>query len=103
VSTFGFPLNKNESTSLVVRVQFVDGTRSEHPLINGKHIANYQERIDVPESKFALDASGKQVRYLRVPIDSSKEVKSIELAKGDDFSTPLVFAVTVESAGSESH
>lgn len=103
VSTFGFPLNKNESTSLVVRVQFVDGTKSEHPLINGKHIANYQERIDVPESKFALDASGKQVRYLRVPIDSSKEVKSIELAKGDDFSTPLVFAVTVESAGAESH
>lgn len=103
VSTFGFPLNKNETTSLVVRVQFVDGTKSEHPLINGKHIANFQERVDVPESKFAFDASGKQIRYLRVPIDASKEVKTIELAKGDDFSTPLIFAMTVEAAGAESH
>lgn len=103
VSSFGFPINKNESTSLVVRVHFLDGTKIEHPLINGKHIANYQERTDVPESKFAVDAGGKQVRYLRVPVDSSKEVKSIELAKGDDFSTPLVFAVTVEAATAESH
>ena len=103
VAAFGFPINKNESTALVVRAHFVDGSQSEFALINGKHIANYQQRVDVPDSKFAIDAGGKQIRYIKIPIDASKELKSIELTKGEDFSMPLVFAITVESAGDESH
>ncbi|WP_146679789.1 PVC-type heme-binding CxxCH protein [Pirellula sp. SH-Sr6A] len=103
IASFGYPINKNESTSMVVRAHYVDGSKSEFELINGKQIANYQERVDVPDSKFALDANGKQIRYLKIPLTASKELKSIELAKGDDFSTPLVFAITVESANADSH
>ena len=98
VAAFGFPMNRDETTSLIVRCQYEDGTTVDHELINGKHTANYQEKTDVPESKFAIDASGKQIRYLKIPIDGAKPLKSIDLVKGDNRSTPLVFAVTVESA-----
>jgi GH35 family endo-1,4-beta-xylanase len=70
----------------------------DHELLNGKHIVSYEEGNDVPESKLAVKANGKQIRYLKLPCDASKELTSIELVKGDDFSMPLVFALTVESA-----
>ncbi len=98
VAAFGYPLNRDESSSLIVRCQYEDGASVDHALINGQHVANYQEKVDVPESKFAIDANGKQIRYLKIPIDASKPLKSIDFVKGEDASTPLVFAVTVESA-----
>ncbi len=101
VAVFGYPMNRDESSSLVVQCNYEDGTAVDHALINGKHIANYQEKIEVPESKFAMDANGKQIRYLKVPVDGTRPLKSIDFIKGDDFSTPLVFAVTVESAAEE--
>ena len=97
VAAFGFPLNRDETASLIVRCQYEDGTSVDHELINGQHIANYQEKIDVPGSKFAIDANGKQIRYLKIPVDATKPLKSLELVKGDNRSTPLVFAITVES------
>jgi hypothetical protein len=54
---------------------------------------------DVPESALAIEANGKQVRYLKIPADADKELTKIEFLKGGDFSIPLVFAVTVEFAG----
>ena len=98
VTAFGFPMNRDETSSLIVRCQYEDGTSVDHELINGKHTANYQEKTDVPESKFAIDANGKQIRYLKIAIDGSKPLKGIDFVKGDNRSTPLVFAVTVESA-----
>ena len=92
-----FPRVRNESTSMVVRCSYADGTSKDHELINGKHIVTYQEGNDVPESKVAIKADGKQIRYLKVPCDESKELTQIELVKGDDFSIPLIFALTVES------
>ncbi|TWU03006.1 PVC-type heme-binding CxxCH protein [Stieleria varia] len=100
VASFGFPINRDESSSLIVRCHYADGSSVDHALINGKHIANYQERVDVPDSKFAIDAGGKQVRYLKIPVDASKPLKEIELVKGENRSIPVVFAVTVESASS---
>ncbi len=99
VAAFGFPMNRDETASLIVRCQYEDGTSVDHELINGKHTANYQEKTEVPESKFAIDANGKQIRYLKISIDATKPLKSIELVKGENRSTPLVFAITVESAG----
>jgi len=93
-----YPRFRNESTSMIVRCTYADGTTQDHELINGKHIVTYQEGNDVPESKVAVTANGKQIRYLKVPCDASKELTTIELVKGDDFSMPLVFALTVESA-----
>ncbi len=69
--------------------------------MNGQHLATYRERVDVPDSKFAINAEGKQIRYIRLPIESKKPLKSIEFVKGGDPSIPLVFAVTVESDAAE--
>ena len=93
-----YPRFENASTSMIVRRHYADGTTSDHPLINGKHIVSYEADNDVPESKLAIEAKGKQIRYLKIPADGSKELKRIEFIKGDDFSIPLVFAVTIESS-----
>ncbi len=68
-------------------------------MVTGKQLATYRERVDVPDSKFAIDANGKQIRYLKIPVSSNKALKNIEFIKGEDFSIPLIFAVTVESSG----
>lgn len=98
-----YPRFRNSSTSMIVRCSYADGTSSDFELINGKHIVTYQEENDVPDSKLAINANGKQIRYLKIPCDGSKELQSIDLIKGDDFSLPLVFALTVESADGDSH
>jgi hypothetical protein len=98
-----YPRLRNPSTSMIVRCSYADGTSQDHELVNGKHIVTYQEENDVPDSKLAIKANGKQIRYLKIPCDGSKELQRIDLIKGDDFSLPLVFALTVESADGDSH
>ena len=101
-AAFG-PPNTNPSASLIVRCHYEDGSHEEHELVNGKHLATYREKVDVPESKFALDANGKQIRYLKIAVTKTTPMKSIEFVKGPDFSFPLIFAVTVESADKGDH
>ena len=103
LSNFGPPNNENQSASLVVRCHFEDGTTEEHSLINGKHIASYREKVDASDSKEALDANGKHIRYVKLEVESDKPLKTIEFAKGGDLSIPLVFAITVESAKADDH
>ncbi len=102
LANFG-PPNRNAGASLIVRCNFEDGSREDHELVNGKHLATYRERVDVPESKFALDANGKQIRYLKIQLANDKPLKNIEFVKGDDFSLPLIFAVTVEATDNAAH
>ncbi len=99
VAWAAFPRFKDETTSMIVRRHYADGTTSDFELVNGKHIVTYQAGEDVPESKKAIEAGGKQIRYLKIPADAEKTLTKIELLKGGDFSLPLVFAVTVEFAG----
>ncbi|MDX1929726.1 MAG: c-type cytochrome [Pirellulaceae bacterium] len=102
VAAFG-PPNTNGIASLIVRCHFEDGTKEDHELVNGKQLATYREKVDVPESKFAIDANGKQIRYLKLALTNKKPLKSIEFVKGEDFSFPLVFAITVESSTADGH
>ena len=102
VASFG-PPNTNAAASVIVRCKFEDGSKEDHELVNGKHLATYREKVDVAESKFAMDVNGKQIRYLKIPITNKKPLKSIYFVKGEDFSIPLIFAVTVESAENGAH
>lgn len=102
VASFG-PPNSNPRPTVVVRCKFEDGSEEDHELINGKHLTTYREKVDVAESKFALDANGKFIRYVKLPLGSKKPLKSIEFVKVQDFSIPLIFAVTVESADAGAH
>lgn len=106
VASFGPPGSgpaSNPPASLIVRCSYEDGTSEPIELYVGKHLATYRERIDVPESKFAIDAQGKQVRYLKLKVPGNKPLKSLDFIKGEDFSWPLVFAVTVESSEGDAH
>jgi putative membrane-bound dehydrogenase-like protein len=105
LATFGPPnaISNAPVASVVVRCNFEDGTKEEHELLNGKHLATYREKVDVPESKFALDANGKQIRYVKVQLTSDKALKNIEFVKGADMSFPLIFAATVETTKTGDH
>src|SRR5262245_12739 len=97
VSGWGHPGGTHGSVSMIVRLHYADGKTEDHPLTNGEHFADYIRRIDVPQSKLALDLRGKQLRYLSVPVDRSEPLTKIELVKGEDRSAPIVMAVTVET------
>ncbi|MBI1249243.1 c-type cytochrome [bacterium] len=98
VAGWASPYGQKGSTSMIVRLKYEDGTTEDHPLKNGIHIADYIRRVDVPESKFAFDLQGRQVRYLTVRPEKQEPLQSIELVKGDDDTAPVVMAVTVEGA-----
>jgi len=82
--------------SMIVRLHYADGTSEEHELVNGVHIADYIRRVDVPNSEFAFDLRGQQVRYVAVTPKRSDKINTIELVKGPDQSAPIVMAVTIE-------
>ena len=96
VSGWGFPASGKGSTSMIVKFHFADGQTEEHKLINGEHFADYIRRIDVPDSEFAFNLRGQQIRYLVVETKRKEPVKEVELLKGDDASAPIVMAVTAE-------
>jgi putative heme-binding domain-containing protein len=96
VSGWGYPLGEKGSLSLIVRVHYADGTREDHELRNGEHVADYIRRVDVPGSQFAFDLHGRQLRYLAIEPRRSDSIERIELVKGNDATAPVVMAVTVE-------
>jgi uncharacterized protein len=87
-------------TAMIVRLHYSDGQVEDHPLEVGKHIADYIQRSDVPESTFAIASEdGGQVRYLAISPKRPNVIDSIELVKPDHDSAPLVLAITVEQHG----
>ncbi|MGN6547666.1 MAG: c-type cytochrome, partial [Aureliella sp.] len=96
VSGWGFPASREGSVSLIVRFHFADGKTEDQPLLNGQHFADYIRRIDVPQSQFAFNLRGQQIRYLTVAPDRKALVQEIELIKGSDNSAPIIMAITAE-------
>jgi putative membrane-bound dehydrogenase-like protein len=97
VSGWGHPGGRVGDVSMIVRLHYADGQTEEHELKNGIHLADYIRRVDVPESKFALDIRGRQMRLVTVKPKRAEPIKEIELVKGSDRTAPLVIAVTAES------
>jgi hypothetical protein len=96
VAGWGFPAGAKGSTSMIVRLIYADGQKEEHPLVNGEHIADYIRRIDVPQSEFAFDLGGPQIRYLRIQPKRPEPLTAIEFIKDNDSTAPVVMAVTAE-------
>ena len=96
VAGWGYPLGQRGDVSLIVRLRYADGEVEEHPLLNGVHIADYIRRVDVPESQFAFDLGGKQLRYLSLQPRRTEPLSKIEFIKGPDATSPVVMAVTIE-------
>jgi hypothetical protein len=96
VAGWGFPATAKGSTAMIVRLVYADGQKEEHPLINGEHIADYIRRVDVPQSEFAVDLAGRQLRSLRIQPKRTEPLAAIEFIKGNDGTAPIVMAVTAE-------
>jgi len=96
VAGWGFPASPKGSTSMIVRLVYADGAKEDHRLVNGEHVADYIRRVDVPESEFAFDVGGRQLRYLRIQPGRTAPLARVEFVKGDDDTAPLVVAVTAE-------
>jgi putative heme-binding domain-containing protein len=96
IAGWGFPAIGKGSTSMIVRLKYDDGLTEDHNLVNGEHSADYISRNDVPQSEFAFDLDGRQLRYLRIQPARPSPIVSIDLVKGDDASAPIVMAITAE-------
>ncbi|EKJ98964.1 secreted glycosyl hydrolase [Rhodopirellula baltica SH28] len=97
VSGWGFPFGSEGSHTATIRLKYADGQVEDHKLLNGVHFADYIRRVDVSESEFAFDVRGQQVRYLKLTPKRQEPLETIELIKGDDSSSPIFVAITVES------
>ena len=101
VSGWGYPATPGDSVSLIVRLHYADGQTEDHALRNGVHFADYIRRVDVPESEYAFALRGQQLRRLAIHPLRSEPIDNIEFIKGDDPTAPMIFAVTVDRASSE--
>lgn len=99
VAGWAYPLGKNNELVMTIRLKYADGQTEDHHLLNGIHIADYVQRIDVPKSQHAYSPGGKQVRYLAVMPGRRESLVSIELIKAEGDYAPVIMAVTVEPLG----
>ena len=97
VSGWGYPASDKGTVTLIVRLHYADGKTEDHELRNGEHFADYIRRVEVPGSKFAFRLRSQQVRYLAVTPHRTETIKEIEFVKGEDATSPMVMAVTVET------
>ena len=81
---------------MIVRIHYENGEQEDHELMNGIHFADYIRRVDVPESEFAFNARGQQMRYLAIHPQKSIAIDRIEFVKGPDQTAPVVMAATLE-------
>ena len=97
VSGWGYPTFAKGSVSMTVRLLYEGGVTEDHPLRNGEHFADYDQRVDVPGSRFAFQLRGSQLRYLAVFPHRADRIEEIELIKGPDDTAPIIMAITVQT------
>ncbi len=96
VGGWSHPYDRQKTVSMIVRLTYADGSKEDHKLLNAVHFADYIRRVDVPGSKFAWMLGSQQIRYLKIQPARAASIDTIELVKGEDGSSPIVMAVTVE-------
>ncbi|MCA9121769.1 MAG: ThuA domain-containing protein [Planctomycetales bacterium] len=103
VSGWGSPYGEQHSVSMIVRLCYADGKTEDHELKNGIHFADYIRRVDVPQSEFAFDLRGKQIRYLAIQPQRDAVIEELQLVKGPDDTAPVVMAITIETQNPSEH
>lgn len=99
ISGWGYPAYGEKSPTVTVRLHYADGKTEDHILRNGVHFADYIRRVDVPESKYAFRLRGQQSRYAAITPERTEKVAKLELIKGNDPTSPVFLAITVEGPG----
>jgi len=96
ISGWGFPAAPAGTPTLTFRLKYADGQTEDHITRNGEVWADYIRKVDVPQSKFAYPLRGQQIRYFTVTPKRSEKIETIELIKGNDVTSPVIMAITVE-------
>jgi putative heme-binding domain-containing protein len=96
VSWGGYPMSRNESVSMVVRLRYADGETEEHSLLNGVHFASIMGGTDVTGSQQAFVLGEQQLRYFKIEPKRDQTIDTVELLKGEDQTAPVVMAITAE-------
>ncbi len=97
ISGWGFPASEKGTPTMTVRLKYADGQTEDHVLRNGVVFADYIRVVDVPESKLAFRVRGQQVRYFAVIPERADTIESVDLVKGNDVTSPVTMAITVEA------
>ncbi|TWT55263.1 Trehalose utilization [Thalassoglobus neptunius] len=98
IGGWSFPAHQEQTTSVLMKLTYSDGSTEDIELKNGVHFADYVRRIDVEQSEFAYNLDGRQVRYFQIePARTDLAVERIELIKGEDGTAPIFMAITVET------
>jgi putative membrane-bound dehydrogenase-like protein len=97
ISGWGAPASPPRTPSLTIRLKYADGQIEDHVTRNGEVWADYIHRVDVPGSKFAYPLRGQQIRYFAITPKRADKIESIELVKGNDVTSPIIMAVTLEA------
>ncbi|MCX7409406.1 MAG: ThuA domain-containing protein [Planctomycetales bacterium] len=96
ISGWGFPASPAGTPTLTVRLKYADGQVEDHVTRNGEVWGDYIGRRDVPGSKFAYALRGQQIRYFAITPKRPEKIETIELVKGNDVTSPVIMAITVE-------
>ncbi|TWU49170.1 PVC-type heme-binding CxxCH protein [Rubripirellula reticaptiva] len=96
VGGWAFPYGAKDVVALTVRLHYADGEREDHDLRNGKEFADYIRRVDVPDSQFAFDLRGQQIRYLAIHPKRQESITKIDFVTGPGVVSPVVMAITAE-------
>ncbi len=96
ISGWGFPASPTGTPTLTVRLKYADGQTEDHVTRNGEVWADYITKADVPGSKLAYRLRGQQIRYFTITPKRPDKIETIELIKGNDTTSPVVMAITVE-------
>ena len=86
------------SICLTVRIHYADEQIEEYEWKNGEHFVDFRGTSEVPKSEFVLcDKLNAQIRYLVIRPVHPRVIKEVELIKNeDDFTAPLILALTTE-------
>ena len=96
ISGWGFPAAPAGTPTLTFRLKYADGQTEDHITRNGEVWADYITKAEVPGSKFAYRLRGQQIRYFTVTPKRQEKIETIELIKGNDVTSPVIMAITVE-------
>jgi putative heme-binding domain-containing protein len=96
ISGWGSPAAPAGTPSVTIRLKYADGQTEDHVTRNGEVWADYITRVDVPGSKFAYRLRGQQIRYFNITPRRPDKIESIDLVKGNDATSPIIMAVTIE-------
>lgn len=80
---------------MIVRLYYADGETEERALVDGVQSRDYSRRADVPESGFAFNLRGREIRYLKIEPNRDEPIERMEIENGRDWTAPMVMAVTV--------